>query len=484
MKKAVCIILVGVLLAVGVICVGSCSKAKKESTRYEVAVEFKPDDDAIAGTVKVDFYNEQEVEIDCLKFQLYPNAYRRDAVYSLIGYDVMTEAYYKGQSHGEMNISSVLGGAGFEIEGVDKNILSIELLQPVPPEGRVVVDIGFVTKLATVHHRLGVGKRGINFLGAFPVLCAFEDGEFFECVPSSIGSPFLSECAEYSVQLTVPKEYRLACAGRIDEEKTLESKKRYTVSALNLREMAFCISTEYLSEEVETGKTKIKYYHFGEKGAEEIVQFAKRAVEYYSSVFGEYPYDTLTIARTNVAGGAHGVSGLCLIDERLSGIDLVNALLKEIANVWWYDGVGVNRVSSAWLAEGLSAYSAALFLGKYSEYGIEKNDAVENARKEYAEFLAAYKKALGWVDGRMNRGLETFLNGYEYESVVEKKSIVMFADLEKSLGNKKMLAGLRRYYTENLYGRAAQANFVGAFERCGLDIGGFIEGYVEGKGTF
>ena len=92
MKKAVCIILVGVLLAVGVICVGSCSKAKKESTRYEVAVEFKPDDDAIAGTVKVDFYNEQEVEIDCLKFQLYPNAYRRDAVYSLIGYDVMTEA--------------------------------------------------------------------------------------------------------------------------------------------------------------------------------------------------------------------------------------------------------------------------------------------------------------------------------------------------------------------------------------------------------
>ena len=47
----------------------SCSKTEKERTRYEIVAEYRPDDLALVGTVKVDFYNDSETEIDCLKFQ-------------------------------------------------------------------------------------------------------------------------------------------------------------------------------------------------------------------------------------------------------------------------------------------------------------------------------------------------------------------------------------------------------------------------------
>lgn len=484
MKRAVsvflsCIFLIGILFAFP-----SCTKKQKERTRYEIVAEYKPADGAFAGTVKVDFYNAYDVEVDCLKFQLYPNAYRKNAAYSPIGYDVMTEAYYQGQSDGEINVSSVLGCANFEIGGEDKNVLYAYLAQPIPPESRIILDIGFTTKLATVNHRLGIAERAVNFAGAFPILCAFSDGEQFECVYSSFGEPFFAECADYSLTLTLPKEYTLACGGFVTEERILESKKRYTVSAVNVRELAFSISSEYVCAEAETGKTKIRFYHFREDDAEKLTELARRAVEYYSAAFGEYPYDTLAIARTGLTRSAAVHSGVCLLSNRLSDDELIKTLLESIAEIWWYAGVGVNRVKHAWLTEGLSAYSAAHFFDKYPEYGLGKKVLTDRAREEYLKFKDSYNKALGWVDTRMDRDLKTFLNVYEYDCVMKHKAVAMLADLEKSIGAKKMASGLRRYYAENLYGTATPASFVGAFERCGLDVGGFVEGYTAGKGTF
>jgi hypothetical protein len=60
----------------------------------------------------------------------------------------------------------------------------------------------------------------------------------------------------------------------------------------------------------------------------------------------------------------------------------------------------------------------------------------------------------------------------------------MFSELEKAVGNKRLLAALRKYYAENLYGSATPAHLVGAFERNGLGVAGFLEGYWAGKGTF
>lgn len=473
-------VLCGLLSALGAC---SCSKTEKERTRYEIVAEYRPDDCALTGTVKVDYYNDFETEVDCLKFQLYPNGYRENALLSPIGYDVATEAYYAGRSYGEIAVSSVLGASRYEVGGADKNILYVYLEQPVAPQGRIVMDIGFTTRLSKVNHRLGVSKSAVNFAGAFPVLCGTEDGTFFECAPCDIGYPAFADCADFSLKLTLPKEYVLSCPGQA-EEVGLESKKRHTVSLLNARELAFCASEAYQVAKGQTGKTEVRFYHFDGENAENAVRLAGRAIEYFSSVFGEYPYDTFTFARTGITEQVFDQAGHCMLSHRATGKEFAVALLSGIASQWWYAGVGANRVQHAWQVDGLTAYAVALFLEKYPEYGCTGKEFVLDARENYRTYKETYEKAFGWVDTRIDRALGEFINDYEYKSVARDKALLMFDELEKGIGRKKMLSGLRKYYAENLYSTSEPAHLVGAFERIGVDVAGFFDGYLGGKGTF
>ncbi len=484
MKRIGCIVLLLAMLS-GCVFVGTgCTKQAKERTTYEVVVEYKPLDNALTGTVKMDFYNHSEIDLDCLRLQLYPNAYRKGAIYSQIGYDATTEAYYAGESYGEISISSVLGCTSFTVGGEDKNVLYAQLDEPLAPNERITLDIGFSTRLAEVNAPLGRTKSMVNFAGAFPTVCALTEEGFYECVPSDVGQAIFADCADYSVRLTLPKEYRLACAGEIIEEKSLESKKQYTVSAIGVRDFTFSLSTSYTPLQGYTGKTEVAYYHINDEKADEVLALAMQAVQYYSSIFGEYPYKRLALLQTSIVQKAVDYAGICMLSKGLDGDDMLWSILTKTAAQWWYAAVGANRVENAWLVDGLSAYAAALFLEAHPKYERAKKEVVDDARREYDGYRESYRKALGWVDTRMNRPLSTFLNGYEYRCISEHKAVVMLSELEKAVGSKRLLSSLRKYYAENLYGSATPAHLVGAFERNGLDVAGFLESYWAGKGTF
>ena len=107
MKRIGWIVLSGIIFLGCIFGATGCEKQVKERTRYEVVIEYKPLDNALTGTVKMDFFNHSQQELDCLQLQLYPNAYRKGSIYSQVGYDAMAEAYYAGESYGEISISSV-----------------------------------------------------------------------------------------------------------------------------------------------------------------------------------------------------------------------------------------------------------------------------------------------------------------------------------------------------------------------------------------
>jgi hypothetical protein len=161
-----------------------------------------------------------------------------------------------------MMITSVLGSKNWEIGGADENILYAYLERPVYPGERVVLDVGFCTRLANVKHRTGVTPMAVNLGGCIPMLCALDNNTFIECVYEAVGDPFLSDCADVTAHITVPKDYVLASTGEEREEKTLESKKRHTIYATNVRDFAMVASNRLRFVEAETGKTRIKYYYF------------------------------------------------------------------------------------------------------------------------------------------------------------------------------------------------------------------------------
>ncbi len=461
----------------------SCKEDAKSYTRYEITAEYVPENRTLAGTAKVTFENRTDSEISVLKFNLYPNAYRKDALYRPLSKTYEGAAYYAGESYGEMVISSVNGSKNWEVVGEDENILYAYLERSLFPGDRVVLDIGFMTKLAQVNHRTGVTPKTVNLGNFYPTLCGIKNGGFYECVYYADGDPFYTDCADFSLSLTLPKEYLAATTGSIEQERTLESKKVYTASATNVRDFALVLSEKYRVSRLSVGDTELAYYHYADPSADETLRLAAEAFAYFQKAFGKYPYPTFALAETGFCLEGMEYPRLAMLSDGLPKEERQRAVVHEVAHQWWGAVVGSDQLVNAWQDEGLAEYSAALFFDAHGKYGFTREQIVTEALKEYRSYYDVYGSVLGRTDTRMTRHLKEFVSEYEYRSTAYDKAVVMLDTLRKSVGEEKFGAALKKYYKANRYRMASAGDFIGSFEKTGLDVGGFFDSFLSGKGV-
>ena len=478
--------IIGLLLAVacafGVAVVGAgCKKEEKQAGRYEITAEYLPETSTLAGTAKFAFENVSDREIAVLKFHLHPNAYRADAVYRPVPNSRETLAYYQGESYGEMVISSVNGAKNWEVMGEDENILYAYLERSLFPGDRVVLDIGFLLKLANVNHRTGITQNTVNLGNFFPILCSEKDGGFCETAYYPYGDPFVSASAEFKVTLKAPKDYTVASTGDVITERTLESKKEYVFSAADVRDFALVLSAKYRVIEKTVENTKLLYYYYQDENAEKTLETVAESFAYFSQTFGQYPYQTYTLAQTGLCMAGQEYPRLSMISDSLLGQDKSRAIAHEVAHQWWYGVVGSDQIQNAWQDEGLAEYSALTFFENYEKYGVTRESAVADALKEYRSYYDVYGSVLGRTDTKMTRHLKDFISEYEYQCLAQDKAVVMLDTLRKGIGDKKFFSALKRYYADNAYKVATAEDFISAFEKTGLDVQGYFDSFLNGK---
>ena len=360
MKKALSFLLALTCFLGGLFLLSSCGEKTKGGSRYEIIAEYSPENTTLTGTAKITYENCTDNEISLLKFQIYPNAYRKDALFSPVSKTFESAAYYAGESYGEMVISSVNGAKNWEVMGEDENILYAYLPHSLYPGDKIVLDIGFMVKLAKVNHRTGVTQNTVNLGNFYPVLCGVKNGGFYECTYYSDGDPFYQEVADYELTLKLPKEYTLATTGEIVEERTLESKKEYTVSATNVRDLALVLSDKFKVFSKEVNGKKLFYYYYADKRAEESFAATVESFEYFQKTFGEYPYASYTLVETGFCQGGMEYPCLSMISDALQGKERIRAIVHETAHQWWYGIVGLNQNEHAFLDEGLAEFSTAV----------------------------------------------------------------------------------------------------------------------------
>ncbi len=483
MKKITGILLAGLCIALSLPTVTGCKEELESHSRYEINVEYVPESKSVTGTVKLTFENTTANELDELKFELYPNAYRKDALYKPVSAAYENVAYYKGESYGEMIVYSVHGSKNWEITGEDKNILTVFLERSLFPGEKVVLDIGFMTKLANVAHRTGVAERSVNLGNFFPILCGIKNGGFYESVYYSDGDPFYSECADYKVTLAAPKEYVVASTGEVVEERMLESKKEYTMSAMNVRDFALVLSEDFHVEQVDVGDTTLYYYYYDDKTPKRTLALVQESFCFYEESFGKYPYANYSVAQTGFCLGGMEYPCLSFISDTLGEEEKVRAITHETAHQWWYGVVGSDQIENAWQDEGLAEYSALTFFERYEKYGVTREELVKASMQEYRSYYDVYGSVLGRADTRMTRHLKEYLSDYEYKCMSYDKAVIMFDSLRKSVGDEKFLESLQRYYKTCACKQASVGDLVGCFERSGLDVSGFFDSFLEGKGV-
>ena len=118
-------------------------------------------------------------------------------------------------------------------------------------------------------------------------------------------------------------------------------------------------------ESLESGKTKVSYMScLEDEEVLTIIHLIREVVEFFSKIFGEYPYKTLTVVKTPFVYGGMEYPNLVFVSDSVnSKEELYKVVVHEIAHQWWYGIVGNNEYTYPWLDEALTEFSTILFYG-------------------------------------------------------------------------------------------------------------------------
>ena len=461
---------------------GGLEDISKDLPTYTIEAEYDEATHTLTGTLRLDYVNRDETEHGDLAFHLYGAAYREGARFSPVATTDETSAYPDGKSYGDMKVSSVKAAdkdVAFEIGGNDSDILLVTLPDKILPGGKISVDIAFTTTLANVRHRLGYSGKTVNLGGFYPVLCVYENGSYRTDPYYANGDPFYTEIANYNVTLKYPSKYKIACTGAAEETHG-ESVTTATSGAKAVRDFAATLG-EFECKETAVGNTRVKYCYYADANPDKSLKAAADALKTFSERFGEYPYETFTVAQTALLQGGMEYPNFVMVSDKLNESIYIDAIIHETAHQWWYGIVGNNEVDHAWLDEALAEYSTSLFYKLCPEYEVDFEKRISDAMTSYLLYIELYKPGIG-ADTSMDRTLGEYANAMEYTYMTYVKGQLMFDNLRRMIGDDNFFGALKAYFTENYLGIAKPDNLVACFEKASSrELKGYFDSWVEGK---
>ena len=480
MKKTTLIIATAAVMLTALPLTACTKKNQTGTSKYVITAAYDQAERCLSGTVDFTFYNSTDNEISDLQFNLWGNAYRNGAKNKPVSDANAQKAYYAGTSYGGETVEKVEGCASWEVTGDDENILTVALNQPVYPEQSATVSITYTLDLANVNHRTGVTATTVNLGNFYPVLCAYTAEGYMNAPYYSCGDPFVSECADYDVTLTLPKEYVAATSGK-EVSRSLageQSTARYELK--NARDFAAVISDKFKTVTKTSAGCEVTAYYCGETEPTKQLDAACESVKYFSDAFGSYAYPTLSVVFTPLCVSGMEYPALTMIADDLDETDGIYTTVHENAHQWWYAMVGNDQVNCAWQDEGLAEYSTVCFFENYPAYGFTRTAALGSAIKAYRAYYSVYNQIFGKVDTTMTRGLGDFASDYEYVNIAYNKGFLMFESVRTAMGDKKFFNALKSYFEANRFKIASPEEMISHFSAL-HDVEGMFMSYIDGK---
>lgn len=461
------------------------NKVSKNLTSYAISATFDDEKKQISASEKIVYVNSTGENLEYICLHLYARAFRQDAIIKPYSALNVATCFPNGLSYGDIEILGVkVDGKtkDFQLVGEDEDILKIAFGFVLSKNEKVDILIDFLLTIPNSTHRLGYFENNVNLGNWYPIVCTYIDGKFDMTPYYSTGDPFVSDIANYEVELIYPSKYILSSSGASTYEEMGEIIKT-KITAKAIRDFALCLSSSSKMIQATVGEIQITYVGYSsDENLEACLEISKDAVTYFNDRFGKFPYQTLTVVKTPfVFGGMEYPSVVFISDSIEDETEYKKVIVHEIAHQWWYAVVGNNESKEAWLDESISEYSTALFFGANEKYGLSYDEFVDNALSSYLLYVDVIETIRGEVNTKMNLPVHEYQNDYEYSYMVYVKGVIMFDSLRTAVGEKKLIAGLRKYYQENKFKIASKDDFYSAFKSaCHQDLENFFEGYLNG----
>lgn len=481
--KRFCTLSLLFVFILSVIPIISCGQANEKTTTYQIDCSLLKGGELL-GKETVCFYNDKENSFKSLKFNLFANAFRKDAKYSPISAEYYHNAYPNGIDYGGIEILSCKTEETpleFSICGVDKNILEVFLLEEVFPLESVAVTIEYKIDLANVVARTGINDSTVNLANFYPILCGIEGNGFYECVYYPCGDPYFSDCASYLVTFTCDSEYVVASSGQVVEGKSENGFSTTTYKLENARSFCLVLSKNFECITDQSLGVQVNYYYYDDKTPISSLEYALKSLETFNSLFGKYPYPTYSVVQTEFLQGGMEFPALVMISDGLDPLSYGEVIVHETAHQWWQTTVGNNEIEYGFLDEGLAEYSTVLFYENRPEFSYTREQLIKQSEQTYKLYCSVYDKLFGKVDTTMLRSIPDFTSEYEYVNIAYVKACIMYDQFRVGVGDEKFFAGLKNYYQTFAFKNATPDQLIASFIKVGADAEGFFKSFYQGK---
>ncbi len=467
-RSAYLAVLVALVVAVLVAALSSCDgkqhDERKTTPAYDINMTYDDETHAISAKQEVLFLPPRNMTENYVLFRLYANGMCAD--------------------NDAIDISSVKinrQSAEYEICGKDNTLLKIFC---APSHELLGVAFEYEVRLPNSPSRLGYGDECASLCFFYPSLAVYDDGwrqdEF-----SNVGDPFLSECADFYVSLTMDASLKAAVSGKTETvsvfEKDGKSYKTLEVCAENIRDLGLVVgdfSSLTTTVRMPSENVSVSYFYLSDPAPNDTLIRVAQSIERFSDAFGEFPYPAFCVAECPL-DGAGGMEYGAFATLSPASLDVyLDAATHETAHQWWYSAVGNDQLNNAWLDEGLSEFCTYYF---YKLNGAPSRflSAMSNISASYGDF-ASVMRPVGF-DASMARPLSAYSSNGEYVAVAYQKGALLFENILSVVGEKKFLAAMKNYYSSNKFSFATAESLASAFKTQGFDIAPLLNGWIHNK---
>ena len=177
-------------------------------------------------------------------------------------------------------------------------------------------------------------------------------------------------------------------------------------------------------------------------------------------------------------------SNIVYISSSLDQTAQKQVIVHEIAHQWWYNLVGNDQVAHAWLDEGLTEFSTALFFKDNDKYKdeISYDKLIKTAERKYTMFVDVLDSFDGGADTTMTRASNQYATEQEYVCMTYTKGMLLFDNLMYGMGQNKMKKCLQNYFDEYKTKIVTPQNMIDSFSKTsGTNLQGFFSNWLDGK---
>ena len=434
----------------------------QQQVNYTIDVTLHDKDNSLDAFEKIEYINNSPDTLRFIWFHLWPNAYKNDRTaftdQSLLNGD--TRFYFSNREQ-----RGYINRLDFKVNNVTCNtedhplyidIIKVILPSSLLPGEKITLSTPFHVQLPYNFSRGGHDGESYQVTQWYPKLAVY-DKKGWHPMPYLDQGEYYSEFGSFDVRITLPKNYVVAATGELQNEeekqwllnrdnfswKPLKRKakskggivkisiqkfptssseeKTLRFTQNNVHDFAWFADKRFIVNhdtcQLASGKVVEVFTYYApieKKPWENSVQYAKKALQFYSSQVGEYAYNIVSVVQGPKSfGGGREYPTITVISPTSSAEELDETIAHEIGHNWFQAVLASNERDHPWMDEGISSfyehrYAAAYYKGSSSRekiffetYAKEKLDQpIETSSEKFSEAnynLVAYYKTSEWL---------------------------------------------------------------------------------------